>query len=175
VIRAAALVFLLAAPTTSTLDRKFALIEQDHQKPGSRVVMTRAEWSAWVAEAAPTGVTHVRIDLGMNRITASANVDFLKADRARGDAPNWLMTQLLEGDRPVTVTARIQSGNGRVRVDLERVQISGVAIEGKTLDFLIQEFVIPSYPGAKLSQWVPLAHRMDRIEIEPKTVTVVLR
>lgn len=172
VIRTAALLFLLG---TSTLDRKLALIEQEHQKPGSRVTMTRAEWNAWVADGAPVGVTHVRIDLGTNRITAFANVDFLKVDRASGDAPNWLLSRLLEGDRPVTVTARIQSGKGRVRVDVERVQISGVALEGKALDFLIQAYVLPTYPDAKVGQWIPLSHRMDRIEIDPRTVTVVLK
>ena len=92
-----------------------------------------------------------------------------------GDAPNWLLSKLLEGDRPVTVTARIESARGRVRVDVERVQISGVPVEGRTLDFLIQEYVIPAHPDAKVSQWIPLRHRMDRIEIAPQTVTVVLK
>jgi hypothetical protein len=172
VIRAAALLLLFATPA---LDRKLALIEQDRLKPGSRVVMTRAEWNQWVADEAPPGVTHTRVDLGVNRVTASANIDFLKADRATGDAPNWLLSKLLEGDRPVTVTARIESARGRVRVDVERVQISGVPVEGRTLDFLIQEYVIPAHPDAKVSQWIPLRHRMDRIEIAPQTVTVVLK
>ena len=171
-IRGAALFLFFA---TSTLDRKFALIEHEHEKPGSRVVMTRAEWNAWVADAAPPGVSGVHVDLGANRITASAHVDFLKVDRAAGDAPNWFLSKLLEGDRPVTVTVRVESGKGRVRVDVERVKVSGVAVEGRALDFLMQAYVLPSYPDAKVAQWIPLSHRMERIEIAPQTVTVVLK
>lgn len=171
--RAAALLLLFAG--SSTLDRKLALIEQEHQKPGSRVVMTKAEWNAWVADAAPPGVTHVRLDLGTNRITGYANIDFLKVNKASGDTPNWLMSQLLSGDRPVVVTVKMQSENGRIRVDVERVQVSGVAVEGRALDFLIHSYVKPTYPDVKISQWIPLSHRMERIAIEPQTVTVVLK
>lgn len=172
VIRAAALVFLLAAPS---LDHKLALIESNRLKPGARVVTTAAEWNAWVADQVPPGVTRTRIDLGENRVTASANIDFLKIDRAAGNTPNWFLASILQGDRPVTVTARIQSANGRARVDVERVQIAGVAVEGRALDFLIHEYVIPRYPQAKVSQWFPLDYRMDHFEIHPSGCTIVLR
>ncbi|MCU1259380.1 MAG: hypothetical protein JWO80_2265, partial [Bryobacterales bacterium] len=66
VIRAAALVFLLAAPS---LDHKLALIESNRLKPGSRVVTTAAEWNAWVADQVPRGVTRTHLDLGENRVT----------------------------------------------------------------------------------------------------------
>ena len=166
------LLFLFAA---STLDHKFDLIEQNRLRPGSRVVTTRAEWNAWVQDEAPAGVRRTRIDLGANRVMAYATVDFLKLHRAAGQRPNWFLSTLLEGERPVAVIARVQSGGGRARVDLERVEVSGVAVEGRALDFLVQEYVIRAYPEAKVSQWFPLSYRMDHFEIESSGVTVVIK
>ncbi len=171
-IRAAAILFLLAAPS---LDRKFAQIESNRLKPGTRIVMTRAEWNAWIAGELPPGVRNAKVDLGSNRITASADIDFLKADRAAGNSPNWFLSSILQGERPVTVTVRLQSSVGRARVDVERLQVAGVAIEGRALDFLIQQYVIPNYPDARVSQWFPLRYRIDRLEIQPGVVTVVIR
>ncbi len=169
--RAALFLLLFAAPT---LEHKFDLIEQQRLKPGSRVVMSGAEWNAWVRSEAPPGVTRPRVEFGVNRVTAFANIDFLKLGRATGETPNRILAALLEGDRPVTVTARVQSGNGRARVDLERVQVGGAAVEGRALDFLVQEFVMRNYPEAKVNQWFALPNRMDHLEIQPAGVAVVI-
>jgi len=75
-------------------------------------------------------------------------VDFGKLRRALGYQTGWLMSKLLDGDRPVSVTARVRSAAGRATVDLERVEISGVAVDGRTLDFLIQNILLPLYPNA---------------------------
>ncbi len=40
------------------------------------------------------------------------------------------MKNLFAGERPVMVTARFSSANGKARVDVERVEISGVPIQG---------------------------------------------
>jgi hypothetical protein len=157
-----ALLLLLAAPT---LDRKFTLIQQGHLKPGTRIVMTRDEWNAWVQDEVPEGVTKVRMELGTNRVIAAAQVDFGTLSGV----------SLLQGPRPVTVTARLQSEGGRARVDIERVQVAGVAVQGRALDFLIQQYVIPNYPDAKVAQWFPLRYHMDRIEIRPTSVTVLIK
>jgi hypothetical protein len=42
------------------------------------------------------------------------------------------------------------------------------------LDFLIQNFVLPYYPDAKIGQPFELAHRIDRLEVRPGEVRVVI-
>jgi len=80
---------------------------------------------------------------GSGRGDGTATMDFGKLRRAHGYQTGWLMSKLLDGDRPVSVTARIRSAGGRATVDLQRVEISGVAIDGRTLDFLIETSCCP--------------------------------
>ena len=102
---------------------KFSLIEQDRLKPGSRVMLTPQELNAYarqeISEVAPDGVRNPRLDLGAGKATASALIDFGKLRRAEGKEPGRLMAYLLDGERPVTITARIRSSNGTATVDVE--------------------------------------------------------
>ena len=88
--------------------------------------------------------------------------------------PGWLMAWLLEGERPVQVTVRITSGTGEATVDVERVDVSGVTIRGSALDFLISNFLLPYYPEAKIGKPFELGHRIDRLDIQPSGVNVVI-
>jgi hypothetical protein len=54
------------------------------------------------------------------------------------------------------------------------VEISGVAIDGKMLDFLIGHYLIPQFPETKIGRPFELAHRVDRLEIAPNAVGVVM-
>ena len=85
------------------------------------------------------------------------------------------MRQLLQGEHPVTVTAHIDSGGGRATVDVQRVEVSGVVIEGRMLDYLIQNYLLPYYPDAKVGQPFELSHRIDRLDVQPARVDVILK
>ncbi|MDQ6675890.1 MAG: VWA domain-containing protein, partial [Acidobacteriota bacterium] len=172
--RRRAIALLLLAPATSSLDRKFSLIEHEKLRPGTRVVMTAQEWNQWIRTELPPGVRNPHITLGTGRVTASALIDLAQVANQSGKAPNWLLRNLLSGEQSVMVTAQIRSSGGQARVDVESVNVAGIAIEGRALDFLIQQYVIPNYPDAKVSQWFPLAHGMDHFEITPSAVTVVI-
>lgn len=171
---------LLAAVSSDyqAIVQKFSLIEKDHLRPGSRVVLTPAELNAYarqeVAEAAPGSVRNPRLELGAGRATAHALIDFGKLRRAEGKPPGWVMAYLLDGERPVTVTARIRSANGMATVDVERVEISGVALEGRLLDFLIRNYLLPAYPDAKVGEPFRLGHRIERLDVQPSAVGVVI-
>ncbi len=99
-------------------------------------------------------------------------VDFGKVRRAQGYQPGWLMSKLLDGERPVSVTARIDSGGGKATVRVERVEISGFQIDGSSLDFLIQNFVIPLYPDAAVDRPFEMGHRIEKLDIQPAAVGV---
>jgi len=107
--------------------------------------------------------------------TGAALVDFGKLERTAGRQPGWLMSKLLDGERPVSVTARIRSSAGRATVDIQRVEISGIVIEGRTLDFLIENFLLPMYPDAVIGKPFELGHGIDRIDVSPSAVAVLIR
>jgi len=171
---------LLGAPTADYVSakRKFELIESEKLRPGSRVTLSPSELNAYVAnelaESAVQGVRNPRVELGEGSASGAALIDFLKLRQATGNQPGWLMSKLLAGEKPVRVTARVRSGAGRATVDVERVEISGVVIDGKTLDYLIQNFLLPQFPEAKVGQPFQLAHRVDRLEVKPNAVGVVV-
>lgn len=172
---------LLGAPSADYLSakRKFDLIESEKLRPGSRVTLTSRELNAFVAtevsQYASQGVRNPRLELGDGSASGAALIDFLKVREAAGKPPGWAMAKLLAGERPVRVTARIQSGSGRAEVDVERVEISGVAIEGKMLDYLIQNYLIPEFPEAKVGRPFELAHNIDHLDVKPDGVGVFVR
>ena len=167
-----------ASSDYQTVAHKISLIEHDRVKPGSRVVLTPAELNAYarqeVAEAAPEGVRNPRLKLGPGTATASALIDFGKLRRAEGKPPGRIMAYLLDGERPVTITARIRSSGGTATVDVQQVEISGVTIEGRMLDFLIHSYVMQAYPDAKIGAPFALGHRIERLDVQPSAVGVVI-
>ena len=174
------LIPLLGAPSSDYLSvkRKLDLIESEKLRPGSRVTLTSRELNAYVVNEVAEfgqGVRDPRLELGDGMATGMALIDFLKLRQAAGKPSGWVMTKLLAGERPVRVTAKIKSGSGRAVVDVERVEISGVTIDGKMLDYLIQHYLIPQYPEAKVGQPFELAHRIDHLEVKPDAVGVVLK
>ena len=155
--------------------QKLDRIESDKLRSGTRVELTAREVTAWVEKEAPQGVRNPQVQLvapGVARGTALIN--FNKLQRAQGYEPGWLMSKLLDGEHPVAVTARIRSSNGRATVDVDRAEISGLVIDGKTLDFLVQNFVMPYYPDAAIGRPFELGHRIERLDVEPASVGVVI-
>jgi hypothetical protein len=159
--------------------QKLGAIESGVARPGARVSFTKGEIDAWVVDEAhshvPQGVRGVRLDLSAGRVIGYATIDFLKVRQAAGGAdPGWLIKSIFAGERPVAVTARFQSANGRARADVEKVEISGVPIEGRALDFVIENYVKPTFPDVKVNQWFPLNYGVDRFTIAPKGVDVLM-
>lgn len=158
--------------------RKLDQIESDRLKPGSRIALTPQELSSYAQyeaqKAYPGGVRNTSIQLGSGVATGSALIDFGKIRRAQGQAPGWMMSRLLDGERPVNVTARLRSSGGYATVDVQSVDVSGFTIEGDVLDYLIRNYLLPNYPNAKIGEPFQLRHRVERIEVRPAAVNVVI-
>jgi hypothetical protein len=158
-----------------SIKRKFDTIENERLPAGSRVELTPAELTAYAAKEAPPGVRNPHLQFGTPQVvTGSALIDFGKVERAQGRQPGWLMAKLLDGERPVSVTARIRSAHGTATVDVERVEVSGIAIDGRTLDFLIQNVLLPLYPNAVVGRPFELGHRIDRLDVGASNVVVAI-
>lgn len=159
----------------SSVHQKFDLISSDRLRAGARVALSPAELNAYALHEAPPGVRNPKLQLlADGEVTGSAMVDFGKVRRSQGEEPGWLLSQLLDGERPVSVTVRIHSSAGTAKVDVERVDVSGIEIDGKVLDFLVQNVLLPLYPNAMVDRTFGLSHHIDRLEVSPAGVWVVI-
>jgi hypothetical protein len=168
---------LAFSPTENyaTAKRKIDLISSDRLRPGAKVTLTPRELNEYVAHEVPPGVRNTKLEIVSPGVAVgSAMIDFGQVSRAQGRQPGWLMSKLLNGERPVSVTARIFSGNGEATVQVQRVEVSGLEIDGRTLDFLIQNFLIPMYPNAAVDRPFELGHRIEHLDVEPAAVGVVI-
>jgi len=168
-----------ANPMAASVSRKLDLIESGKAKPGSVFQFTQAELNAWVRAEAPTvvpdGFRQPHLELGNGEASGSALVDLLKVRRASGEETPWLVARLIQGEKLVTARASIQSSQGKAKVHLLSVEIGGFEVTGATLDFLVQNFLLPIYPDAKIDQSFDLADHVDRIEIRPAEALVYIR
>ena len=160
--------------------KKFQALDKQSMKPGTRVSLTATELNAYVQAELPTvappGIRNPVVELhGNNVATGRAKIDFLKLRSAKGKATSWMMRKLLEGERDVAVTTRVTSSKGSATVDLQRVEVSGVPISGAALDFLVNNYLIPNYPDAKIGRPFALPKRVDRIEVTPGVAYVVTK
>ncbi len=174
-----ALALSAADPVYESARQKLDLIEARQAPPGSVVVFTPEEIDTWarvrLPEIVPEGLRNPRATLGTDTGTGYALVDFLKLRHAQGEATNFFLRKLIEGERPVKATIRLQSGGGRATVFLTRVELSNVVADGTVLDFLMKTFLLPLYPDAKINEPFDLGYDIDRIDIRPSGVRVTFK
>lgn len=160
--------------------RKFQAMDKAQYRPGTSVSLSSGELNSYVQTEletiAPVGVRNPKVELiGGNQATGRALIDFVKLRSAQGKPPNFFIRTLLEGEHEVAVTTRIRSGGGTATVDLQRVEVAGIPIEGRALDYVIQNYLLPKYPDVKIGQPFQLPARVDRIEVTPGAAHVVMR
>jgi hypothetical protein len=185
--RLALLTFVSLAPAQTEGDAylrsalaKLDTLENGKAKPGSVVVFSLQEINSWarymIPGIVPQGIRNQRVTLGYDVGTGYALMDLLKMRHAQGHPPpGWLMSRMIEGERPVTISIRVRSGGGQCVVDLTRVEVSGVAATGSVLDFLVKSFFMPLYPTAKIGEKFELGYNIDRIDLRSNGVRVTLK
>ena len=168
----------LTDPLFARCANKFELIDSGQAKRGSVIEFTPAELNAWARGRVPQlteGVREPRLQLETGAATGSALVDFAKIAKSRGLATNSLLGKLIEGERPLKVSVRLESGQGRATVYLTSVELSGVTVSGAFLDFLVKDFFVPLFPEAKINQPFELGDNIDRIDVRPDGAWVAIR
>lgn len=163
-----------------SFQQKAQRIQEGKVPSGGNVKFTSPEVNAWlemeVSEAVPPGVRDLRARLLTgNTASGSAIVDFVKLRSAQGKPPNWLVGKLLQGEHEVSVTIRVKSGGGRATLTPVRVEISGVPVSGATLDFLVQNYLIPNVPDAKVGKPFSLKYDVERIDVSQGAAYVYIR
>ena len=167
-----------ADPLADSAQKKLDAISDAKLKPGSTVVLSPQEINAWLHEKAvkafPEGLRNEHVELGVGTTDGTAIVDLLKIQKNKSSV-NSLIARLIEGERPLKISIRVESANGRAAVFLTRVELSGVALDGSILDFLIKQFIQPRYPDIKINQPFDLDFNIDRIEIQPTGVRILIK
>jgi hypothetical protein len=166
-------------PQYESAQRKLDAIDAHRVPRAGSVRFTPAEINAWarvrVPEIVPEGIRDERVELGNGTATGYALADFLKMRQAKGQSTNWFFAKLIEGERPLVVSVRLESGGGRCIAHLTRVEISHAVANATVLDFLIKTFFMPLYPDAKINEPFDLDDDIDRIDIRPTGVTVTIK
>jgi hypothetical protein len=116
------------------------------------------------------GVTRPNVTLGKNSAIGSALVDFAKVREGTGERPGVLSRLLLGGEKDVSVEATFRTGGGMCTIDVVRVVISGFEIQGRLLDWLVDNYVLPLYPTAKVGTPFEIGFHVEHIEIAPSRV-----
>jgi len=167
-----------ANPVLDRVDYKLNLIDSGRARRGSVIVFTPAEMNVWARSRVPQmyqGIRDPGIVLGMGTATGSATIDFLKMRQGEGVATNPLIAKLIEGERPLKVSVQLESAAGRATAKLTRLEISGIAVTGAPLDFLVNQFFLKMFPDAKVNQPFDLRDNIDRIELRPDGVRVTIK
>jgi hypothetical protein len=171
--------FGAALPPLASAQRKVDLIEKDRFPPEGSISFNAQELVALgmegVNSAAPGAVRRPELTLGRNSATATALVNFdrLWQTFKSGDSSDeWFYSRILTGEHPISVSTQATSGRGTMTIHLTSVSISGVALSGSGLEFLISTFLIPRFPDAAIDRPFPLSDHIDRIEVQAGRATV---
>ncbi len=162
--------FVYAAdPLAESARQKLASIKAENLKPGTVVPITTQEWNAWVkaeiAEEPEIGLRDPKIVLGQGTVTFEVIADFGKlAAKANG---NGILAQMLAGERPVKLTARPDTANGKITVHLDSAEISGVTLSGVLLKLVAELVISRLFDDVTIDQPFDLPHKVDHATIEP--------
>lgn len=166
-------------PGAADIKHKIHLIDSGRARRGSMIVFPQNElndFARWrLPQLVPQGAREPRIEIGNGIATGHLLVDFLKMRQANGVETPWLISKMIQGERPLTVHARIDSARGRATVHVDSVELSGVSVSGGALDFLINTFFLPVFPEAKINKPFALADGIERIEAIPGQARVVMK
>lgn len=162
-------------------DRKMnAVIERGQVMPsGHETEFAADELNAYLqlrmADRFPNGVADPSVTLvGQGRLSGRAIVD-LDAVRQKSSGGWFDPAAYLGGKLPITATGTLQTSNGTGRFVLETATVSGVPIPKTFLQEVVTYYTrSPELPtGVNLDQPFELPVRIQRIDVDPNTATVV--
>jgi len=154
--------------------RKADLIENDQAKPGSMISFNGAEANAFAREEARRevgdGLRNAKIWFSQGKASGSATLDFVKLQTARGRPPGLLLRWMLQGEKEVQVSVKIEARDGKAKIDIDEVYLDGVGVPKAAVDLLVEYYLLPRFPDAKIGEWFDLRHRVERITIAPSGI-----
>jgi hypothetical protein len=161
-----------------TMAERLEQISTDTVPPGTEFRFSAQEVNEYARTKANTAasgaLSHPRILLGTGSVTGFVKVDFVKLRESAGDPPGWVFKKLFSGEKDLRVDVKVACASQKCQLDIRRAEVAGVVIQGAALEYLLQSFVLPYYPDVVIGKPFELDHNVDRFEISPFGVNVVL-
>ena len=119
----------------------------------------------------PKGVHQVRFSGDVGQVTADTNVDFDEIKEGRGSANPLLM--VFSGTHAVKVVATAQGRAGQGTVHVQSVEIDGMEVPRMALEFFVERYLTPKYPGVGLDSTFALPDRIQTAVVGRHVLTIV--
>lgn len=140
---------------SKSLEAKLQILESNDTQPSvsyPAVIITTYEANSYLkvhsGEFLPPGVHTPSLSVQPEHVTASADVDFDELSRSYPNPNDWgpkILAAMFHGTQHVTVTAKIQSANAGVLVQIESVVVGSMTVPSWLVDLMIQKFLQPRY------------------------------
>ncbi len=160
----------------ASAERKLQHIQENGRRTRpdqTPTVLTENEVNAYFASGKvrlPQGVKSVVFHGNRGVIDAVARVDFDEITAARRSANPLLM--LFRGVHDVRVVANAQASGGTAEVHVQSVEIDGVTVPRRALEYFIDRYIKPKYPEVGLESRFKLSHRIDTATVGNGELTV---
>ena len=163
-----------------SLEAKLQILESKEEQPSASypaVIINEYEANAYLkvhsGELFPPGVRTPSISVQPEHATASGDVDFDALSRSYpnpNDMGPKILAAMFHGTQHVTVTAKVQSDNAGVRVQIESVTVGAMTVPSWLVDYVIQNVLQPRYKF-DLSKPLPYPDHVTRIVLGSGQVT----
>ena len=126
-----------------------------------------------LASSFPPGLSQVRVRFEPDRLLSSSLVDFDRWKEGLRTPPNPLVDFLLSGVHTVTVGGTVRGANGTAEFHLETVMLDDMTIPRPIVEFWIEHFLKPRYPGAAVDRPFSLPDSIDSVRVEAGSVVLI--
>ena len=140
---------------SKSMEAKLQILESNDTQPSASyraVVITTYEANSYLkvhsGEFLPPGVRTPSLSVQPEHATVSGDVDFDELSRSYPNPNDWgpkILAAMFHGTQHVTVTAKIQSENAGVLVQVESVVVGIMTVPSWLVDLMIQKFLQPRY------------------------------
>jgi hypothetical protein len=167
------------APSSAAqrLQRKLDHIQQNGARPHpdpTPTVLTEEEINAYLASRAvrlPNGVQSVRLQGTPGVIAGTSRVDFDKLTEGKRSANPLL--NVFTGVHDVAATAHASGNGGVAQIQVDTVSLDGVEIPRVALEYFVNRYVKPKYPGVGLDTRFTMPSRIDSATVGQHQLTIV--
>jgi hypothetical protein len=126
-----------------------------------------------MASEYPAGLSKVTLSFVPGSISGSSDVDFDKLKSASSAAGQLgMLSYLLHGVHTITCQGAFSAANGVGRFDLGAVSIDGLAVPRALVDFLVDAYLKPRFPGLNLDQPFHLPDSIEAVQVEQGSLQV---
>ena len=141
---------------SKSFEGKLQTLGSQDAKPSASypaVIITEREVNSYMRvhshELLPAGVSPPTLIVQPEHSTAAGDVDFATLSRSYPNQNDWgpkiLAAMFKNGTEHVTVTAKVQSENSGVRLQIEKVVVGSMTVPNWLLDYFIQNVLQPTY------------------------------